>query len=192
MWDLPGPGIKPKSPALSGEFPSTAPQGSRWGVLRRKKGIRPRNKGGVWGFPGGSDGKESVCSAEAPGSIPGSGRFPGEGNGNWLQYSFLENLMDRRVWWTTVHGVHRVRHNWVTKQDHTSSGSGRQSSVGSQQRNGDRHPSATRKWMLPTTRMRREMLPPPEPSKRDEACWHLVKAHWQEAPVRLLFCRNVK
>ena len=39
------------------------------------------------------------------GSIPGSGRFPGEGNSNPLQYSCLENLMDRGVWWATVHGV---------------------------------------------------------------------------------------
>ena len=43
------------------------------------------------GFPGGSDGKESACHAGDPGSIPGSGRSPGEGNGNSLQYSRLEN-----------------------------------------------------------------------------------------------------
>ena len=47
------------------------------------------------GFPGGSDGKESVCNAGAPDSIPGSGRSPGEGNGYPLQYSCLENPMDR-------------------------------------------------------------------------------------------------
>ena len=46
------------------------------------------------GFPGGADGKESACSVGNPGSIPGSGRSPGEGNGNPLQYSCLENLMD--------------------------------------------------------------------------------------------------
>ena len=46
------------------------------------------------GFPGGSDGKESACNAGDPGSIPGSGRSPGEGNGNPLQYSCLGNLMD--------------------------------------------------------------------------------------------------
>ena len=46
-------------------------------------------------FPGGSGGKESACSAEDPGLIPGSGRSPGKGNGNLLQYSFLENSMDR-------------------------------------------------------------------------------------------------
>ena len=46
------------------------------------------------GFPGGSDGKASACSAGDPGSIPGLGRSPGEGNGNPLQYSCLENSMD--------------------------------------------------------------------------------------------------
>ena len=49
----------------------------------------------VWGFPGGSDGEESACNAGDPGSIPGSGRSPGEGNGCPLQYSCLENPMDR-------------------------------------------------------------------------------------------------
>ena len=49
-------------------------------------------------FPGGSDGKASVYNAGDPGSIPGSGRSPGEGNGNPLQYSGLENPMDRGAW----------------------------------------------------------------------------------------------
>ena len=51
---------------------------------------------------GGSDGKGSACSAGDPGSIPGSGRSPGEGNGNSLQYSCLENPMDGGAWWTIV------------------------------------------------------------------------------------------
>ena len=46
-------------------------------------------------FPGGSDCKESACNARDPGLIPGSGRSPGEGNGNPLQYSCLEKAMDR-------------------------------------------------------------------------------------------------
>ena len=50
------------------------------------------------GFPGSSDGKESACSAGDLGLIPELGRFPGEGNGNPLQYSCLENLMDRGAW----------------------------------------------------------------------------------------------
>ena len=49
-------------------------------------------------FPGGSDGKASVSNAGDLGSIPGSGRSPGEGNGNLLQYSCLENSMDRGAW----------------------------------------------------------------------------------------------
>ena len=47
--------------------------------------------------------------------IPGSGRSPGEGNGNPLQYSYLENPMDRGAWQATVHGVARVGHNLATK-----------------------------------------------------------------------------
>ena len=54
---------------------------------------------------GGSDGKESACNAGDPGSILGSRRSPGVGNGNPLQYSYLENPMDRGAWWATVHGV---------------------------------------------------------------------------------------
>ena len=49
--------------------------------------------------------KKSACSAEAAGSIPGSGKFPGEGNGNPLQYSCLENPTDRVAWLATVPGV---------------------------------------------------------------------------------------
>ena len=59
----------------------------------------------MMGFPGGSEGKASAYNAGDPGSIPGSGRSPGEGNGNPLQYSCLENPMDREAWWATVHGV---------------------------------------------------------------------------------------
>ena len=54
---------------------------------------------------GGSDRKESVCNAEDLSSTPGLGNSPGEGNGNPLQYSWLENSMDRGAWWATVHGV---------------------------------------------------------------------------------------
>ena len=60
-------------------------------------------------LPGGSDDKESACSAGHPGSIPGSGRYPGEGNGNSLQYSCLENPVERRPWWATVHGEAKSR-----------------------------------------------------------------------------------
>ena len=59
----------------------------------------------IHGIPGGSDSKESACNAADPGLIPGSGRFPGEENSNPLQYSCLENPMDRKAWRVTVHGV---------------------------------------------------------------------------------------
>jgi len=57
------------------------------------------------GFHGGSVVKNPPANAGEAGSIPGSGRSPGEGNGNPLQYSCLENPMDRGAWWATVHGV---------------------------------------------------------------------------------------
>ena len=57
------------------------------------------------GLPGGSDGKQSARNAGDPGSIPGLGKSPGEGNGNTLQYSYLVNSMDRGAWWAP----------WVTK-----------------------------------------------------------------------------
>ena len=57
------------------------------------------------GFPGGLEGRASACNEGDPGSIPGLGRSLGEGNGNPLQYSCLENPMDRAAWWATVHGV---------------------------------------------------------------------------------------
>ena len=58
-----------------------------------------------WGFPGASEGKVSACSAGDPGLISGLGRSPGEGKDYPLQYSCLENSMDRGAWWGAVHGV---------------------------------------------------------------------------------------
>ena len=66
------------------------------------------------GFPHSSVGKESACNAGDPGSVPGLGRSPGEGNGNPLQYSCLENSMDRGAWQATAHGVERVGCNSVS------------------------------------------------------------------------------
>ena len=62
------------------------------------------------GFPCGSAGKESICNVGDLGSIPGLGRYPGGGRGNPLEYSCLENPMDREAWWATVQG-RRVRHD---------------------------------------------------------------------------------
>ena len=71
----------------------------------------------VSGLPGGSDSKESACSAGDLTSISGSGTSPGEGNGYLLQYSYLENSMDRRAWVATVHGVHKESD--MTEHAHT-------------------------------------------------------------------------
>ena len=69
------------------------------------------------GFPGGSDGKASAYNAGDPGLIPGLGRSSGEGNGDPLQYSCLENPMDGGACWATVHGVAK---NWTWLNDFTS------------------------------------------------------------------------
>ena len=75
-------------------------------------GVAEASKSGVYiitqecqGFPGGSDGKESACKAGDLGSISGLGRSPGEGSGYPLQYSCLENTLDRVAWQAIVHGV---------------------------------------------------------------------------------------
>ena len=65
-------------------------------------------------FHGSSDGKESACNAEDLSSIPGSGRSPGEGNGNPLQYSCLENSTDREAWQATVHEIAK---SWTQLRD---------------------------------------------------------------------------
>ena len=70
------------------------------------------------GFPHSSVGKESACNAGDPGLIAGSGRSPGEGNVNPLQYSCLENPIERGAWQATVHGIARVRHDLGTIPHH--------------------------------------------------------------------------
>ena len=86
-----------------------------WGrtELDTTEATEQHQQGPVKGFPGGLDGKESACNAGDPGSIPGLGRSPGEGNGNPLQYSCLENPTDRGAWWPTVHGVAKSR-TWLS------------------------------------------------------------------------------
>ena len=68
----------------------------------------------LMGFAGGSDGNESAYNAGDSGSIPGSGRSPGEGNGYPLQYSHLDNSTDRGAWQATVHGVTK---SWTQPSD---------------------------------------------------------------------------
>ena len=72
------------------------------------------------GFPRSSVGKESACNAGDPGLIAGSGRSPGEGNGNPLQYSCPENPMVRGAWQVATHGVAKVGHGLVTKTTNQS------------------------------------------------------------------------
>ena len=67
-----------------------------------------------WGFLGGSDSEETARHVGNQGSIPGSGRSPGEGNGYPLQYSCLGNPMDRGAWWATVHGATK---SWTRLSD---------------------------------------------------------------------------
>ena len=67
------------------------------------------------GFPCSSVGREPAYNAGDPGLISGLGRSPGGGNGNPLQYSCLENPMDRGAWWATVHGVARVGHDLASQ-----------------------------------------------------------------------------
>ena len=66
-------------------------------------------------FPHSSVGKKSACNAGDPGSIPGLGGFPREGNGNPLHFSYPENPVDRGAWWVTVHGVTGIRHDLAIK-----------------------------------------------------------------------------
>ena len=83
-------------------FPAPAPE-SRWGLWPDLwfPGTPVPHKG----FSDGSDGKESACNSGDPGLIPGLGRSPEEGNGYPLQYSCLENFIDKGAWWATVHRV---------------------------------------------------------------------------------------
>ena len=69
-----------------------------------------------YGLPWWFSGKESACNVGVTGLIPGLGRSLREGNGNPLQYSFLGDLIGRGAWRATVHGVTRVGHDLVTKQ----------------------------------------------------------------------------
>ena len=74
----------------------------KWGLPRRTQ-----TRGGVKGSSCGSDGKQSACNVGDPGSTPQSGRSSGEGNGNALQDSWLENPTDRGAWQATVHGAEK-------------------------------------------------------------------------------------
>ena len=101
--DLPYPGIEPGPPTFQVESLQSEPPGKP-----QKMGMRYQNQSQeVWklpGFPGGSDGKEPACNVGDLGSIPELGRSPGEGCGNPLQYSCLQNS-DKGTWGVTVRGI---------------------------------------------------------------------------------------
>ena len=91
-----------------------SPRITKWVAYPFSRGSsQPRDQTGVSCiasvFPGGSEVKASACNAGGLGSIPGSGRSPGEGNGTPLRYSCLENPMDVGAWWAAVHGVAKSR-----------------------------------------------------------------------------------
>ena len=105
------PGMEHASPALEAEFPTTGPPGKFFSV-------------GFWFFPQWLSGKESACNAGDighMGSIPWSGRSPGEGNGNSLQYSCLGNPMGRGAWQDIAYGVTK-RGTWLSIHTQTHIG----------------------------------------------------------------------
>ena len=104
-WRIPGAGEP-------GGLPSMGLHriGQDWSDLAAAAAADIKLRNSLWlCFPCSSVGKESACSAGDPDWIPGLGRFPGEGNGNPLQYPCLENLTDRWTWWAAVHGVAKSR-----------------------------------------------------------------------------------
>ena len=105
---------------LAVQYPIKQEGATNWNVATPEMPPNRINKGELIyqpitlkkGFPGGSDDKDPTCNVGDLSSIPGLGRSPGGGHGNALQYSCLENPMDRGAWWATVHGVpkrHRTR-----------------------------------------------------------------------------------
>ena len=102
-WSQPGE-------ALGGPGGASTCRRETWAAMTINRGWNV-----CWCFPRSSVPKESACSAGDLGLIPGSGRFLGEGNGNPLQYSCLENPMDRGAWRATVHGVAKVGHDLAIK-----------------------------------------------------------------------------
>ena len=113
--NLPNPGTEPGSPAWQADSKVWATSGSLSHLsLSIHASIHPFTRQVLHI----SDGKESACTAGDPGSVPGLGRYPGERNGYPLQYSCLEDPMDREAWWATVVGSQRVGHDWATSLSH--------------------------------------------------------------------------
>ena len=107
--DAKGKGEKKRYTHLNVEFQRIARRDKKAFLSDQCKEIEESNRMGKTGdlFPGGSEVKASACNARDLGSIPGSERSPGEGNGNPFQYSCLENPRDGEAWWAAVYGVAR-------------------------------------------------------------------------------------
>ena len=118
--------------------------------------------------PGGSDGKESACNAQDPGSIPGLGRSPGEENDCPLQYSCLENSMDRGTWRATVHGVTK---SWTWQLTHGYTSSRHLPSY---------NPTESRKKEEPHQILATLLLIKEEKFHRTPPPQHLFTFHWPE------------
>ena len=98
----------------AGRSPILAAKGTQYAIRKLSQAF-PDGSVDKKDFLGCSDGKESSCNKEDLSLIPGSRRSPGEGNGYPLQYSCLENSMDRGAWWATIHGIAKGR----TRLSHT-------------------------------------------------------------------------
>ena len=95
--------VSPVGQITSSQYVVREPYGSQ--TFYMLSSVTQSTKYSLLGFPGGSEVKASACNVGGLCSIPGLGRSPGEGNGNPLQYSCLENPMDGGAWWAAVHGV---------------------------------------------------------------------------------------
>ena len=101
----------------AGGCPMPAPKGTQY-AIRKSSQDSPDSSVDKKDFLGCSDGKESACNKEDLGLTPGSGRSPGEGNGYPLQYSCLENSMDRGASRATIHGITKGRTRLSNKHTH--------------------------------------------------------------------------
>ena len=119
-----------------------------------------------WDFPG--SGKESACQCRRQGFNPWSRKFPWRGNGNSLQYSCLENSMDRGVWWAIVHGVTKSW-TWLSAQTHTHTHT---------HQHIDPRPTGTRRWMMLTS----EILPSYLTTNLSQECPPADQAPWNPLP----------
>ena len=108
------------SPLFWVSFPFRSPESTEFPELHSRFSLVIyfiHSTNSIWGFPDSSVGEESACNAGVTGSIPRSGRSPGEGNGNLLQNSCLGHPMDRGALWATVHGVAK-RQDGATEHTH--------------------------------------------------------------------------